>query len=456
MAKGSTDERRTRRVGESIRGVLSRLLIRQIGDPRLALATITDVRMSPDLKSARVYYVPSAGGGGGDVGAGLIKATPFFRRELGKSLALRYTPTLTFHLDDSFDKGERVDRILHETHEDAEAATRGVSVEQALAKRMAESARILLAVHANPDGDAIGSLLGMFGILRLLGKRPVPLCPDGIPRTLRFLPFSDEVVGSLDPEASFDLTILMDTADENLLPDGFPPAERRGVLAVIDHHSAHGDLGDVVIRRDVSAVGELLHDLAIELLWPLDEKIAQCLYTSVVADTGSFRYSSTTPATHRAAADLIARGADPWAAATGLFESFTLSRQRLLGRLASTLEVSADGRYAQLVCTPDMLAETGTVKADLDSMINLGRSIAGVEISALFRVEPEGHIKVSFRSKGRVDVALLSSRFGGGGHRNAAGATLRGVSLEEAKASIWKSAAELLASPDPSLAAKPA
>ena len=94
-----------------------------------------------------------------------------------------------------------------------------------------------------------------------------------------------------------------------------------------------------------------------------------------------------------------------------------------------------------------MLAATGSVKADLDGMINLGRSISGVEISALFRVEPEGHIKVSFRSKGRVDVALLSSRFGGGGHRNAAGATLRGLPLPEAKALIRKAAAELLADP---------
>jgi bifunctional oligoribonuclease and PAP phosphatase NrnA len=446
MAK-TTDERRTRRVGESIRIELSRLLTRQIADPRLTLATITDVKMSPDLKSARVYYVPSAGASDADVSAGLAKALPFFRREMGKNLSLRYTPTLAFHLDDSFDKGARVDRILHETHKDAEAVKRTLSAEALLAKHVAESSRILLAVHANPDGDAVGSLLGMYGILRLQGKRPIAYCPDGIPRTLEFLPFSDEIARTLEPDAEFDLTLLMDTADTNLLPDGFPPARLRGAFAVIDHHREHGDLGDVVVRRDVSAVGELLYDLALELLWPLDEKIAQCLYTSIVADTGSFRYSSTTPATHRAAADLIDRGADPWAAATGLFESFTLSRQRLFGLVTDTLEVSADGRYADVVCTPDMLRATGAVKADLDGAINIGRSIAGVEISALFRVEPEGHIKVSFRSKGNVDVALLSSKFGGGGHKNAAGATLRDVSLEEAKKIIRAFAAELLKNP---------
>jgi phosphoesterase RecJ-like protein len=442
-------------VGESIRGELSRLLVRQIGDPRLRLATITDVVMSPDLRSARVFYVPPHDVDIEEVRASLAKAASFFRKEIGQSLALRFTPTLSFHLDESFDRGSRVDSILRETKRDFDASEKNESPDARLAKSLASAPRILLAVHANPDGDAIGSLLGMYGILRLLGKRPIAYCPDGVPATLRFLPGSQDVIAQLEPDASFDLTLLMDTADLNLAPAGFPPAERRGVLAIIDHHAAHGDLGDIVVRRDVSAVGELLFDLATELLWPIDERVAQCLYTSVVADTGSFRYTSTTPATHRVAAALIERGADPWAAATGLFESFSLARQRLLGLVAGTLEVSADGRCADLVCTPEMLATAGAVKADLDSMINLGRSIDGVEISALFRLEPEGHIKVSFRSKGRVDVAALAARFGGGGHRNASGATLRGPTLDEAKAIVRRSAAELLADPA-SFAATPA
>ena len=448
MVRSGTDDRRARRVGESIRGELARLLVRQIGDPRLKLVTITDVEMSPDLKSARVFYVPSRDVYAEDVRAGLSKAAPFFRKEIGAGLKLKFTPSLTFQLDESFDIGSRVDRILKEAKEDSDAAARNESPEAALARSLASAPRILLAVHANPDGDAIGSLLGMYGILRLLGRRAVAYCPDGVPATLRFLPYAEEVVAALEPDASFELTLLMDTADLNLAPVGFPPASLRGVLAIIDHHAAHGDMGDIVVRRDVSAVGELLYHLATELLWPLDEKVAQCLYTSIVADTGSFRYTSTTPATHRVAAALIERGADPWAAATGLFESFSLQRQRLFGLVADTLEVSADGRCADLVCTPDMLAAAGAVKADLDSMINLGRSIAGVEISALFRLEPEGHIKVSFRSKGRVDVAALAARFGGGGHRNAAGATLRGVSVAEAKSIVRKSAAELLADPE--------
>ena len=401
MVRDTNDGRRARRVGESIRGELSRLLVRQINDPRLTLTTITDVGMSPDLRSARVYYVPPRGGDYEAVRLSLVKAASYFRKEICQTLALRYAPSLSFHLDESFDRGSRVDDILRETKQDADVAARSESTEAALARSVATASRILLAVHANPDGDAIGSLLGMYGILRLLGKRATPFCPDGVPATLHFRPYAEDVVRALEPDASFELTLLMDTADVELAPVGFPPAERRGTLAIIDHHQAHGALGDIVVRREVSAVGELLFDLAEELLWPLDEKVAQCLYTSIVADTGSFRYSRTTPTTHRAAAALIERGADPWAAATGLFESLSLQRQRLLGLVAGTLEVSADGRCADLLCTPEMLKAAGAVKADLDSMINLGRSIKGVEISALFRLEPEGHVKVSLRSKRR-------------------------------------------------------
>jgi phosphoesterase RecJ-like protein len=305
-----------------------------------------------------------------------------------------------------------------------------------------------VATHANPDGDAVGSLLGLTRILQLMGKRALAYCPDGIPDTLRFLPGTDEVATAIGGEDRFDLTLIVDTAAANLLPEGFPEPERRGPLAVIDHHGQHGELGDVVIRRDSSAVGELLFDLTRELVWPVDARVALCLYASIVADTGSFRYSSTTPHTHEVAAELMALGAEPWPVATALYESYPLQRQRLLAEVLSTLELCCDGRYADLVATQEMLARAGATKADLDGMINFGRAIAGVEISAMFRREPEGEIKVSFRSKGRLDVASLASTMGGGGHVNAAGCTLEDIDIDTAKAKIRAAAAELLARDD--------
>jgi phosphoesterase RecJ-like protein len=440
--------RRQQRVGESLRAELSRLLTSSAADPSLAWCTITDVQMSPDLKHARVFFVPSNDTAPADMGRSLERAAAFLQREIGANLRLRFTPKLTFRHDESFDTSERIDALIAASNAESERRAAAENGEQRLARLVADAERILVATHANPDGDAIGSLLGFDGILRLLGRQPITYCPDGVPPTLGFLPGIEHVRRQLEPESAFELTVLLDTADASLLPAGFPPEERRGTLVVIDHHAKHGALGDVVIRRHVAAVGELIFRLSQELMWPLDARIAQCLYTSIVADTGSFRYSSTTPDTHRAAGDLLALGADSWVVATALYESFPAVRQRLLAEVLHTLEVSADGRYASLSSTPEMLATTGATKADLDGMINYGRAIGGVEISAMFRQEPGGDVKVSFRSKGRVDVAELAARFGGGGHVNAAGCTIPGATIADAQALIGPAAAELLAAGD--------
>lgn len=446
-AQGSVGRRR-RRVGENVRAELSRLLSREVRDARLAWATITSVEMSPDLRNARVYFVDSGSGDEDRMRRALERATPFLQREIGQKLKLRFTPRLVFYHDESFDEAGRVDELIEQAAvEDAER--RGEDTpERALARLVAEAGRVLVATHANPDGDAIGSLLGLCRILRLMGKDALAYCPDGIPGTLQFLPGAGEVAATLDGEDRFDLAVVVDTAAANLLPDGFPGEDRRGKLAVIDHHAQHGDLGEVVIRRESAAVGEILFDLSQELVWPIDAEAALCLYASIVADTGSFRYSSTTPHTHEVTAELLALGAEPWPVATALYESFPLKRQRLLAEVLGTLETSCDGRYADLTATQEMLGRVGATKADLDGMINYGRAIDGVEISAMFRREPGGEIKVSFRSKGRIDVGALASSMGGGGHVNAAGCTLTGIDIDGAKGKIREAVAELLAGYD--------
>jgi phosphoesterase RecJ-like protein len=434
-------------VGESVRAELSNLLSREARDQRLSWTTITAVEMSPDLRNARVYFIDSGSGDQDRVRRGLERVAPFLQRELGRKLRLRFTPRLTFYLDESFDEAGRVDELIAETA-DEDAKRRGDTPEQRLARLVADAGRILVATHANPDGDAVGSLLGLGLILELMGKEALMFCPDGIPETLRFLPGAHDVAATLDPADRFDATVVVDTAAANLLPAGFPDDERRGTLAVIDHHAQHGELGDLVIRRDASAVGEMLFDLAQELVWPVDDRVALCLYASIVADTGSFRYSSTTPHTHEVAAELTALGADPWQVATALYESYPLRRQQLLSEVLGTLETCCDGRYADLKATPEMLERAGAIKADLDGMVNYGRAVAGVEISAMFRREPDGDIKVSFRSKGRLDVGELASTMGGGGHVNAAGCTLTGMDIDEARAKIRAAVVDLIAQHD--------
>lgn len=442
--------RRQARVAEAIRAELAVLLVKQTGDPRLFGVTITEVDVTPDLRQARVFFVATGVPDQAPVIRSIEKATPFLQREIGRNLRLRFTPKLLFSHDDSFDKAERIDRLVAEVSTEQTERLSGKNPEKKLARLVDEAASILIATHANPDGDAIGSLLGMSAILSLLGKAHVAYCPDGVPKVLSFLPGVDTIVKKLEPEFKADLTILLDTADDGLFPEGFPDADRRGTLVVIDHHMQHGRIGDLVIRREASAVGEMLFDLARELVWPIDASAAECLYTSIMSDTGSFRYSSTTPSAHRAAADLIAMGADPWKIASALYESFPLRRQVLLGEVARTLKVSDDGRFASLLCTPEMLERTGATKADLDGIINIGRAIEGVEISALFRMQSEGEIKVSFRSKGKVDVGALCARFGGGGHRNAAGCTIKGEDLAKTRDAITKTVDRFFAEHDAS------
>jgi phosphoesterase RecJ-like protein len=248
----------------------------------------------------------------------------------------------------------------------------------------------------------------------------------------------------LPADRAFELTILLDTADETLIPDGFPEPERRGKLVIIDHHRHYTEFGDLVIRREAAAVGEILFQLARELVWPIDEEIAGCLYTSIVADTGSFRYSSTSSQTHRVAAELIDAGAEPWQVATALYESFPYARQRLLGEVAGTLEISVGGKLATMSTDPEMLERCGANRSDLDGLVNLGRAIAGVEISALLRRQTDGKTKVSFRSKGKIDVGELAARFGGGGHRNAAGCTLESTDFAANLELIRTAVAQLL------------
>ncbi|MCU0661467.1 MAG: 30S ribosome-binding factor RbfA [Myxococcota bacterium] len=442
------DNRRVGRVGGLLRAELSQLLTRQVNNPSLGWVTITAVTPSPDLRHARVFWVASGGRDKRQISLAFEKAAPFLQREVGKALRLKHTPKLAFFEDKSIDNGTLVDSLLHEVETERKVVEKR-KPEERLAQLVGEAKTVLVFTHRNPDGDAIGSLLGMTCILSRMGKKTTAYCPDGVPRILQYLPGASEVQDSLEPHVVFDLSIALDVAAPDLLPKGLPESQDRGPLVVIDHHGTYGDFGDVVVRRAAaSAVGELLYDLCRELLWPLDASVAMCLYTSIVSDTGSFRYSSTTAHTHEVAAELVKLGAQPWTVATALFESFPVHRQKLLGMVLATLWVSDDGKVALLSATPEMLQQCGATKEDLDSMVNLGRSIDTVEVSALLRLEPSGEIKVSFRSKGKVDVASLAAKFGGGGHRNAAGLTLRDMTLDGAGTLIATACRELIAETD--------
>ncbi len=312
-----------------------------------------------------------------------------------------------------------------------------------VAALLTSSNRILVTSHANPDGDAIGCLLGFGRLAELLGKEATLWAPDGVPDFYSYLPLSERTVTQVDPGLQFDASFVLDTADPALLGDGFPPADRSGKVCVIDHHLRAVDWGDCIWRdASAAATGVLLFELATEMGVEPDKAVAQCLWASIYTDTGGFRYSSTDSRALRVGADLLDWGVDPWEASVAIFESNPASRVRLLGEVLSTLELWLDGKMASITVTASMLERAGLDHSSLDTFINHPRSIRGVEVAAQFS-ERQGGIKVSFRSKGAVDVSALARQFGGGGHRNAAGCRLE-TDMDEAKRLVVAAAADIL------------
>jgi len=205
-----------------------------------------------------------------------------------------------------------------------------------------------------------------------------------------------------------------------------PPPGRRGVVLNLDHHITTEPFGDVnYVDPEAASVGILAYKIIKGLGAPLSRGAAECIYASILADTGCFRYSSTDPECMRVAAELIEAGVEPWEMTVRVYEQQPLARMRLLADVLRTLEVH--GKLATITITNEMVARTKSELDLTDGFINYARSVDGVEVAASFR-EPEdgGPWRVSFRSRGRVNVAAIAQKFGGGGHHNAAGCSIEG------------------------------
>ncbi|MEM9730402.1 MAG: bifunctional oligoribonuclease/PAP phosphatase NrnA [Myxococcota bacterium] len=300
--------------------------------------------------------------------------------------------------------------------------------------------RFLVACHRRPDADSLGSALGLIAMLRTMGKDATLFMAEPIPESLRFLMENETGVGSFDPGTRFDATFIMDIAARKLLPPGLPPSEVTGPIVIIDHHHAHDDVGDIVVRdTQAAATGEVVvHLIEAAGLAQLPEGAATPLYAAIVSDTGGFRYASTRPETLRLGAKLIEAGADPWQTAYQLFERWEPARLQLLAEIIETLEIAYDGRVAILRVTREMLLRCGANDDMVEGMVNYARRVEGADIGALLWewevADDRGvHIetKISLRSSGDADVSRIAQALQGGGHR-AAAATQLDIGIEEA------------------------
>lgn len=429
---------RIQRVAEQILEEISGLLTKGLKDPRLGFVTITGVDVSPDLGSAWVYFsCPGSEQERARSLEGLQSSSGFIRRTLGKRLHLRTIPEFRFKYDDSLDRGDRIERLLVEVRQkegwDDPASPRGSAGEVVEALKGVRN--ILVTSHFNPDGDAIASVLAMRLILLAMGKRVVAYNSDPVPHLYDFLPGAEAFVTS-PGDGPFDATLVLDCGElERCGP--LPARPATGKLICIDHHLTTSPLGDAFyIDPGASSIGEMIDRMLPDLPVELNLEIADCIYCSILTDTGSFRYSNTTPAALRSAARMVEAGVEPWEMSVRVYESQPVERIRLLSEVLQTLWLDPGGRYGSVLVTRQMLDKYDASMDMIDGFINYPRSIEGVQVAIQFRQAEEGTYKVSFRSRGRINVAAIAASFGGGGHHNAAGCTLEG-SAEEVSRQVY-------------------
>lgn len=302
----------------------------------------------------------------------------------------------------------------------------------------------LVVSHYSPDGDAIGSTLAVGMCLERMGKEVILYNRDELPRSLVFLPQSSKIVNKLEPNFSFDMSIMVDCAQQKRISDEFHLFGGKGTVACIDHHLLETPQAELILTdSEAASTGEVVLRLAKRLGIELDEALAQCIYTTLVVDTGFFRYSNTSAHTLELASELVNAGAVPWVVAKNIEESHPVSRMTLLGLSLASLKVSCKGFYATMDVTQEILTKSGATMEESDEFAVYPRSIDGVEVSALFREMEGGRIKVSMRSKDKVDVAAIARSFGGGGHARAAGFHMR-AAMDDVKQKVLKAVLDAL------------
>ncbi len=289
--------------------------------------------------------------------------------------------------------------------------------------------RFLLTTHVRPDGDGLGSMLALADVLSAAGKSVRLTVASDRPPRYAFLDPDNRVERfdfPADDFAGADAVVVLDTGTWNQL--GHFAAFLRNLSAakaVIDHHQTQDDLGATrFVDTTAEATGRLTYEAIRALGAPLTPKVASYLFVAVAMDTGWFRHNNATAATFALASELVAAGASPTALYDALFENNTLGRLKLTGLVLDRLQLVEGGRVAHTEIRRGDYEATGATPQDSEDLINFTRGLAGVEVGLFFMEQPRGGVKVSFRSRQRVDVARVAERFGGGGHRLASGAVI--------------------------------
>ncbi len=309
-----------------------------------------------------------------------------------------------------------------------------------ITKVLQENNNFLITSHINLDGDGIGSELALYFILKKLHKKAIILNQNRLPKLYDFLPDSDKVHyledNCINPK-NIDVVIALDCSNVKRIGKTYEIFKNIKTIINIDHHESNENYGSLnYVDSSASSVGEIIYEL-INFIDSdlLDDKISTCLFTAIITDTGSFRYSNVSSKTFEIASHLTCHRIKPHLIANNIYNRNTYSGLKLLGEALLTLEINESGCVSWLTITRKMLNDTNANDEEIEGIIDIATTLNNVEISILFRETKDNKIKVSFRSKGNFDVNKFAVKFKGGGHPNAAGCLCSGK-LDEIKENV--------------------
>jgi len=298
-----------------------------------------------------------------------------------------------------------------------------------LSELIARHQRFVLTTHINPDGDAIGSEIAMTEYLRYLDKEVYIINNSSTPNNYKFLDGNEEIIVYDENHhhqvlASADAYIIVDISDwERLRKIGQIIKTVSMPKICIDHHHINYKFADVdIIYEEASSTGELIYEFLTRVNYPIRGKTADALYTCILTDTGSFRFSNTSARTHQVASDLLNAGVNAREIYHLVYEQNSRSKMALMGEALCNLNYECDGRLAWFVLTQEMFRSCQASHWDTEGFPEIPRTINGVEVSLMFTELDTDKVKVSLRSKGQVVINHIAEKFGGGGHHYAAGA----------------------------------
>lgn len=283
--------------------------------------------------------------------------------------------------------------------------------------------RFAITSHIRPDGDSLGSSLALCWILRGLNKDAEVIMCDSVPHSYSRLPGANEVRVVKDIDREYDAVFVIECSD--VTRPGLPSLKDQFVVN-IDHHSTTALFGDLNwIDSTAAAVGEMIYNLAKAIGAKITPEVASCVYAALLTDTGSFHFSNTTERTFKIASDLVKYGAQPAKLSQAIFYNYPYAKIMLVGAVLSTLQRDESGRIAWITMTKEAQELSGATEDDSDGIITYPLTVGDVEAVAFFRELSSSTYRTSLRSKNRVNVARVAEHFGGGGHANAAGFTVK-------------------------------